>query len=159
MITVKTNVDQYVAEYIHGKYYSDDIRAVRFPASHDVYVLIYDLLQRRPDRCPVDTGNLEFVLPDRRDGKDPVSYNYLSGRAQKILEAKLKLMFWAELHDFMDEEKHINGVQYKDSVFRFMTRYGIESLTEDALLKNYQRWRDKQRRRKKRGYKRRQSSF
>lgn len=156
MITVKIDIEPYVAEYIRGKYYSEESRAVRFKATSDVYVLIYDLLQRRPERCPVDSGNLEFCLPDRREGKDPVSYNYLSSRAQKILEGKLRLMLWAELHDFMDEEKHLHGVQYKDSVFRFMTRYGIESLSEDALLKNYQRWRDKQRRRKKRGYSRRQ---
>lgn len=54
----------------------------------------------------------------------------------------------------MDENKHINGVQFKDSVFLFMSKYGIEGITEDALLKNYQRWRDKLRRKKKRGYNR-----
>lgn len=64
---------------------------------------------------------------------------------------------WAELHELMDENKHIHGIQFKESVFRFMRKYGIESITEDALLKNYQRWRDKQRRKKKRGYKRKEA--
>lgn len=154
MMTVKTTADPYVAEYIKGKFYDQESGAVRFPASLDIYILIYDLLQRRPVTCPVDTGNLEFVLPERRQGKDPVSFNYLSGRAQKILGDKMRLMMWAELHDFMDENKHINGIQFKESVFMFMRKYSIESITEDALLKNYQRWRDKQRRKKKRGYNR-----
>lgn len=152
MITVKTAVEPHVAEYIRGKFYDNDIGAVRFPPSLDIYILIYDLLQRRPASSPVDCGNLEFALPERRMGKDPVSFNYLSGRAQKILANKMRLMMWAELHDFMDENKHINGTQFKDSVFMFMCRYAIESITEDALLKNYQRWRDKQRRKKKRAY-------
>ena len=102
----------------------------------------------------MDSGNLEFVLPERREGKDPITYNWLSHRAQKRLANKMRLMMWAELHELMDENKHINGIQFKDSVFEFMCRYSIESITEDALLKNYQRWRDKLRRRNKRGYRR-----
>lgn len=152
MITAKTTADQYVAEYIKGKFYDPEAGAVRFPAHMDIYILIYDLLQKRPVSCPVDAGNLELVLPERRQGKDPVSYNYLSARARKILGDKMRLMMWAELHDFMDENKHLNGIQFKESVFMFLRKYSIESITEDALLKNYQRWRDKQRRKKKRSY-------
>lgn len=154
MITVKTTVEPHVAEYIRGKFYDREAQVVRFPPTLDIYILIYDLLQKRPATNPVDSGNLEFALPERREGKDPLTYNYLSGRAQKILSDKLRLMMWAELHDLMDENKHINGIQFKESVFLFMRKYNIESITEDALLKNYQRWRDKQRRKKKRGYSR-----
>lgn len=154
MMTVKTTVEPHIAEYIRGKFYDYEAGAVRFPSALDIYILIYDLLQKRPSSNPVDTGNLEFMLPERRVGKDPVSFNYLSARAQKILADKMRLMMWAELHDFMDENKHINGIQFKESVFMFMRKYSIESITEDALLKNYQRWRDKQRRKKKRGYSR-----
>lgn len=159
MITVKIFVEPYLAEYIRGKYFDHDTGAVRFPSSLDVYVLIYDLLKRRPADHPVDTGNLEFCLPDRREaygpgGKTPEIYNYLSDRAAKILADKFRLMFCAELHDFMDENKHLKGIQFKESAYLFMCKYGIESIGEDALLKNYQRWRDKQRRSKKRGYNR-----
>lgn len=152
MITVKITVEKPVAEYIRGKYFDHEAGAVRFPSDLDIYVLIYDLLQRRPVDSPVDSGNLEFILPERRAGKDPLSYNYLSGRAQKMLSDKMRLMMWAELHDYMDENKHIKGIQFKDSVFTFMRRYSIESISEDALFKNYQRWRYKLRRKQKRGY-------
>jgi len=154
MITVKITVEPHVAEYIKGKFYDHEAGAVRFPPALDIYILIFDLLQKRPASCPIDTGNLEFTLPERRIGKDPITFNYLSGRAQKILGDKMRLMMWAELHDLMDENKHINGIQFKESVFMFMRKYAIDSITEDALLKNYQRWRDKQRRKKKRGYSR-----
>lgn len=152
MITVKISVEPHVAEYIRGKYFDRDAGVVRFPSGADIYLLIYDLLRKRPASCPVDAGNLEFALPRRREGKDPETYNWLSARAQKMLGDKMRLMMWAELHDFMDENKHINGIQFKESVFLFMSRYDIEGISEDALLKNYQRWRDKLRRKKKRGY-------
>lgn len=154
MMTVKTKVEPHVAEYIRGKYFDSEAGFVRFPSTLDIYILIYDLLQKRPADRPVDSGNLEFALPERREGKDPATYNYLSARAQKMLADKMRLMMWAELHDMMDENKHLQGIQFKDSAFIFLRRYGIESISEDALLKNYQRWRDKQRRKKKRGYKR-----
>lgn len=157
MVIVKISAEPYVAEYIQGKFFDYETRTVRFPSTLDIYILIYDLLQKRPASNPVDTGNLEFMLPERREGKDPITYNWLSGRAQKVLADKMRLMMWAELHEVMDENKHIHGIKFKDSVFRFMRKYGIESISEDALLKNYQRWRDKLRRSKKRGYMRRQA--
>ncbi len=155
MITTRIMIEPHVAEYVRGKYFDETLGVVRFPASLDIYILIWDLLRRRPDNCPVDSGNLEFALPDRREGKDPQYYNYLPARAVSILASKLRLMMWADLHDFMDENKHLRGIQFKESVFVFMSRYGIESVSEDALLKNYQRWRDKLRRTKKRAYNRR----
>lgn len=152
MITIKINVEPAVAEYIRGKFTDVESGVVRFPADLDIYVLIYDLLQRRPVDRPVDTGNIEFALPERRAGKDPVTYNYLSGRSQRMLCDKMRTMMWAELHDTMDENKHIRGIPFKDTVFTFMRRYSIESISEDALFKNYQRWRYKLRRKQKRSY-------
>lgn len=157
MITVRITVEPHVAEYIRGRYFDHDLGTVRFPSASDIYVTVYNLLAKRPADHPVDTGNLEFALPDRRDanmagGKDPKTYNYLSARAASMLGNRFRVLMWAELHEFMDEEKHLNGVRYKDSVYMFMRKYAIDSISEDALLKNYQRWRDKVRRRLKRGY-------
>lgn len=159
MITVKINVEPAVAEYIRGKFLDAESGVVRFPFDLDIYVLIYDLLQRRPVDRPVDTGNIEFALPERRQGKDPVTYNYLSARSQKMLADKMRTMMWAELHDTMDENKHIRGIKFKDTIFTFMHRYSIESISEDALFKNYQRWRYKLRRKQKRSYTRKVGSL
>ena len=157
MIKVKIDITPYVAEYIKGKYFDPGNGCVRFPSDLDIYVMIYDLLQKRPPGCSIDTGNLEFTLPDRREanqagGKNPETYNYLSRRSAKQLESKMRRMMWAELHDYMEEMKHGEGIQFKDSAYRFLRKYDIESISEDALLKNYQRWRDKLRRSMKRGY-------
>ena len=71
----------------------------------------------------------------------------------RILERWMRVLMWAELHDTLDEAKHLRGIKFTESVYVFMRRYDLQSITEDALLKNYQRWRDAQRRTIKRGYK------
>lgn len=157
MITATIQIEPYVAEYITGKYYDTDLGAVRFPSSSDIYVTIYDLMERRPKSAGLDAGNLTFCLPDRRaanekGGKSPETYNWFSGDSVKILERRMRVMMWAELHDTLDENKHLRGIQFVESIYIFMRRYDLHSITEDALLKNYQRWRDKQRRSIKRGY-------
>lgn len=64
---------------------------------------------------------------------------------------------WAELHELMDENKHLHGIEFKETVFTFLKKYDISSIQEDGLLKNYQRWRDSFRRKKKRAYNRKKS--
>ena len=153
MITTKIEVPPHLKEYLIGKFCDLQDSPIRFPDRTDIYHFVYDLLERRPAKVPVDHGNLEIVLPERSTGKSPETYNYLGQRSQIILIRKITLMFWSEVHDYLDEQKHINGIEYINGIHTFMTRYGINSITEDAFLKNYYRWRAKIRRKeKKRGY-------
>lgn len=158
MITTRIEVPEALAQYARGKYHDDEAGAVRFPDSSDIYVLLYDLLSLRPENAkPVDAGNLTIALPDRRDGraaggKDPRRYNWLSGRASKVLADRLRVLMWAELHAFLDEQKHLRGINYIDSICIFRHRYGIEALSEEAMFKHYQRWKCRERRSAKRGY-------
>lgn len=157
MITTTIQIEPYVAEYIRGKYWDARYGAVHFPAGSDIYVTLYDLMERRPKSAGVDRGNLTLCLPERREankacGKSPEAYNWFSSESVKILERRMKVMMWAELHETLDEAKHLRGIQFVESVYVFMKRYDLQSISEDALLKNYQRWRDKQRRSLKRGY-------
>lgn len=152
MVTVKIGIEPYLKEYLEGKFWDSSVGAVRFQGSSDLYVLLWDLLAKRPVESPCDRGNTSIALPDRRLGKDPLTYNFLSSRSVAIFEKRIRVHMWAELHEMMDENKHLRGIMFKDSVAIFMSKYGIESISEDALLKNYQRWRDKLRRTKKRAY-------
>lgn len=158
MITTKIRIEPYISEYIIGKYYDREIKAVRFPDRSEIYHMIYDLTLKRPVSCSIDEGNLEFMLPDRRDanmagGKSPEQFNYISARGVIIIEKRLRAMMWAELHAIMDENKHLNGIDFKETVYVFLLKYNITSIGEDGLLKNYQRWRDNlNRKSKKRPY-------
>lgn len=151
MITTRIEVPEHLREYIQAKF-STCNEPVRFPNELDLYHTIYDLLEKRPTDQPVDNGNLELVLPERSIGKRPETYNYLGLRSQRIIVKKMETMMWAEVHDLLDTLKHREGIDYKDSVHLFICKYCIESLTEDAFLKNYYRWRGLVRRRKKRKY-------
>lgn len=155
MITTKIEVPQHLKEYLIGKFCDLQDSPIHFPDRTDIYHIIYDLLERRPANASVDRGNLEIVLPERSYGKDPRTFNYLGLRSQTILIRKIDRMLWAEVHDFLDEQKHAYGITYIDGIHNFMTMYGIDSITEDAFKKNYYRWRANLRRKeKKRGYNR-----
>lgn len=152
-MNTRITVPNYLREYLIGKYCNLEERAVHFPDSSDLYHILFDLLEKRPANIPVDQGNIEIFLPNRSVGKNPMTYNYLSQRGQKILIRNLEIKMWAEVHDMLDEQKHTLGINYIDGVHTFMNKYGINSLSEDAFLKNYYRWRAKVRQRsKKREY-------
>ena len=152
MITTKITITPYLAEYIIGKYNHCNKGEVRIPDSSDLYHIIWEYMSRRPDNVPVfESGNLEIALPDRRAGKDPAVYNYLSLRAVKGIELHIKNMFNQELHsELMDNDRRGHFLDNIDVVHKFLCTYGIESISEDALLKNYYRYREALRQRKKR---------
>ena len=154
MYTTTLQVPQYIAEYIQSKYPAeteesrsrnlfDQTIYVRFPDELDVYHLIYDLLRKRPENAAPETGNLHIVLPERNAGKRPETYNYLSAKSQLIISRRLSVMFWTEVHTFVEREKHKLGINYCDSVEHMLAVYDINSITSDALIKNYYRWRRK----------------
>lgn len=158
MLTTKIKIEDHLVEYCIGKYGSDFTEPVRFHDNTDVYHTIYYLTQKRPDNVFTDSGNLEVVLPSKdKEGeeirKNPEVYNYISIRGSRILNKKIKLMFWCELHELIDAERHINGNEISDTVYTFMNKYRITKITEDALIKNYQRWRQTIRQRQRRSFK------
>lgn len=151
MITTAITVERTLRDYLYSKYYDSETDTIRFPPTEDVYHILRDLLQRRPAGVsPIDTGNLVIALPDTRIGKDPAVFNYLSIRSTSILKQKLQEMMSAELHGWIDHAHHTLGLKYKDALYSFMVNFNIDESAEDALWKNYQRWRDRVRRHKKR---------
>jgi len=93
--------------------------------------------------CPVDSGNLEIVLPEMRSSKQPKTYNYIGSRSGKTIEKKIEEMFWFDLRNFIENGHAKRGISYKESAFEFLYMYGISSISEDALVKHYYRWRKK----------------
>lgn len=159
MVTTKINIEKHIAEYAIGKWGTEFTEPVRFPQNSDLYITVYDLTKRRPLDIHRDFGNLEIALPSRRESddfdirKNPEVYNYISERGAKIINNKIELQLWSELHELLDHEKHVNGIEYIDTVHYFLCKYRIELITEDCILKNYYRWREKLRQKSKRSYK------
>jgi hypothetical protein len=152
MITTSIQIEPYLAEYLRGKFNNGSSEPFRIPDNTDLYHIIWTLMaKRRSDQSPVDNGNLTFILPERRIGKDPLVYNYLSSRSARIIEIEIRRMFNRELHSIMDENDQ-NGHEFNnlDIVHNFLCSYCIESISEDALLKNFYRWRENIRKRKRR---------
>lgn len=150
-MTTKLNLPTHLAEYLIGKFATEGSPVVRLPEESDLYHFIYDLLRKRPENVSQDSGNIEIVLPSPRKshgkfGKPVETYNYIGVRGERILSKKVAVMMKAEAHDLFDENKHLNGIDYIDSSYYFLGKYNIESISAEALLKDYQRWRAKVRR-------------
>ena len=104
MITTSINIEPYLAEYLRGKYNNGSEEAFRIPDNTDLYHTIWTLMaKRQKNQSPVDNGNLAFILPERRIGKDPKVYNFLSPNSVRLIEKEVRRMFNRELHAAMDE--------------------------------------------------------
>lgn len=161
MITTEINITPFLAEYVIGKYNNGALEPVTIPQTTDLYHVIWDLMAKRPaGASPVDRGNLSIILPDRRVGKDPLHYNYIAPAGAKIIENKIRSMFNAELHaSLLENDQNGHELDNIDVVHQFICMYCIESISEDALIKNYYRWRENMRKRKaRRDYKKRLKS-
>lgn len=155
MITTTINITPYLAEYLFGKFNNGAVEPVHFTEKYDVYHAIWQLMQKRPKELTcIDAGNLAIVLPDRRIGKDPATYNYISNASALIIEKYIRRMFNEELHSMMDDNRNSGRfLQDIEVIHQFMCSYSITSIDEDSLKKNYYRWRENIRKmRKRRNY-------
>lgn len=134
-------IKPHLAEYINFKFFDSEKECVIIPDKLDLYHTIWDLMEKRPDNCFRDEGNVLVGLPDRRIGKDPAYYNYLGIRSVEIIQKRIETMLHAEFRAFMDENKQRKGITYKDSSYEFIFKYNILSLSPDAIYKDFYRWR------------------
>lgn len=153
MVTAKIQIKPHLKEYVYGKFNKSDNTIIRFPDRLEVYHDIFNLTEKRPVNCPVDYGNLEIALPKPDSSKQPKTYNYLSIHSQKIIEKQIEKMFWHDVREYIDFGHYKDGSRYSDLVYEFMTKYGISSISEDALIKHYYRFRKKTRNNGKRSHK------
>ncbi len=90
------------------------------------------------------TGNITFVLPSPRLGKNPEVYNYFGQDSIFIIEKEIEVEMKAELYSFLLENKFKNGVMYIKSMHEFVVKYDMaESVEEESLMRGFQRWRKK----------------
>lgn len=156
MVTTKITMKPHLAEYLTNKYpvYKKDAQGkdvfqyVQLPDELDLYHTIWNLLETMPKNGTVDlSGNVVLALPNRRAGKDPESYNYLGQRSIKLIEKRTEVLFFSELRVRLDDGKQLYGEEYSELAHEFLNEYKIESISHDALIKDFYRWRNNFRRR------------
>ncbi len=154
MMTTKIEIKNYLVEYCLAKYPADIEGVVKFPSNSMITWQIYLLLAKRPENITFDKGNLEFVIPYKREKaqgiyKNIESYNYITEKGAKTLRRFLFNEFWCEVHLFLDTEKLRHGIDYQDSADLFLSQYKIKQLTSDAIIKSHYRYRDRKKKYKK----------
>lgn len=159
MVTIR--IEPYLAEYISAKYGTDGMSGgVRIPCTSDLYFCLWENMTKcRANQTPLADGNLRIFLPSRKAGvdgspwKDPAYYNHLSQAAVKEIENHIRKMFNFELHRvLLENEEFGRSKRNLDVIYDFIHEYQLKSVSSDALLKNYYRYRNRLRPKKIRAY-------
>ena len=158
---VSIRIEPYLAEYARSVFDVDrQTGAVRIPYTSELYHCVWEhMAKRRVDQPQVTDGNLCIILPSRRvvdEGvvKNPAYYNYLSPTAAMLIERHLRLRFNYEFHQTMlENEKQGRPSHQYQVAHKFMRQHNLESISEEALLKNFQRYRNRLYPKKARKYK------
>ncbi|MBD3589608.1 hypothetical protein [Bacteroides sp. GM023] len=157
MVTVTFAIKPYLARYMYVRY--GQCLEIKFQGnahsqlpipihlSHltPVYHFLHQLSIPHPqDVSWKESGNICFVLPKPRNGKNPEVYNYFGQDSIFLIEKEIEVEMRAELYSFLLENKFKNGVMYKKSMEQFVIHYNmVEIVEEESLMRTFQRWRKK----------------
>lgn len=145
MVTVTFAIKPYLARYMYVRYGQGSLNPIHLPHFTIIYHRLHQLSTPHPQGVPwKETGNITFILPNPRVGKNPEVYNYFGQSSIALIEKEIEVEMKAELYSFLLEEKFNNGVMYKRAMERFIEKYGMEELVEEeSLMRAFQRWRKK----------------
>lgn len=157
MVTVTFAIKPYLARYMYVRYgQSLELQSYNTPPSRlpipihlshltPIYHFLHQLSVPHPQGVSwKETGNITFVLPSPRLGKNPEVYNYFGQDSIFIIEKEIEVEMKAELYSFLLENKFKNGVMYIKSMHEFVVKYDMEeSVEEESLMRGFQRWRKK----------------
>ena len=157
MVTVTFAIKPYLARYMYVRYgqslelqsHSNPPSRLPIPIHLSHLTPIYHFLHQLSGPHPQgvswkETGNITFVLPSPRQGKNPEIYNYFGQDSIFIIEKEIEVEMKAELYSFLLENKFKNGVMYIKSMHEFVVKYDMaESVEEESLMRGFQRWRKK----------------
>lgn len=159
--TASIKIEPYLAEYIQKKLEIEPkTGGVKIPYTTDLYHVVWNLMAK-PDASSVvpEDANLKIYLPCRRSssdgipGKNPAYFNYLSQASARKIEASIRLMFNFEFHrQLMENEEFGRPRKNQEVVADFIKKYQLESISQDALLKNFYRFKNQLYRKKTRKY-------
>ena len=169
MVTVTIAIKPYLARYMYVRYkqslepepdshpdssfqnqYHDRPQSL-IPIHLSHITTLYHFLQQLTVPHPLnapwrETGNICFILPNPRYGKNPEVYNYIGKDAAHIIENEIDVEMRMELYEFLLENKFINGVMFTRSMNLFVNKYEIEDLVqEESLMRAFKRWRKEMR--------------
>ena len=158
------DIEPYLAEYAKKRFVLNrNNGGVVIPSSYDLYHCVWTHMSRPPhDYDRSKTGNLKISLPCRRANldegpwKDPAYFNYLSSSAAHAIEVCLRRMFNFEFHNLMSENEEQGRPRRQIEVVEdFIRKYDLLSISSDALIKNWQRYRSRLHPKRPRRYARR----
>lgn len=164
MVTVTIHIKPYLARYMYVRYRqclesesenqshssslsfsssSKQLTPIHLSHIAPVYHFLHQLSIPHPQNVSwKEIGNIRFVLPKPRNGKNPEVYNYIGQDSALIIEKEIETEMKAELYSCLLDNKYNKGVMFTKSVEQFVEHYEmVELVQEESLIRAFQRWR------------------
>ena len=153
MVTVTFQIKPYLAAYMYVRYknhldvppdrFSSSLSAIHLLDTQPIYHFLHQLsIPHPPNASWHEIGNITFILPHPRNGKNPNVYNYIGHDSALIIEKAMEVEMKAELYEFLLENKYCHGIMFKKSMETFVEHYNMVGLVEEeSLMRAFQRWR------------------
>lgn len=147
--SVGLKIEAYLADYIQHRYPWDTChQRVLIPPSSDLYHCLYENLRVPRSDTRICEPNIWIALPSPgyvANGywKDTQRFCALSERGERLVAQCIRRQFNFEFHQVLIENDENGRPQLmKDVIHAFIKKYSL-SISEEALIKNYQRFRKK----------------
>ncbi len=143
-ITVKIKLDPFYQEFLRKHFKKQTTNYFMFDKSSDLSIAFQALLIKPPsDYEPFDYGEESFEIEiPYNEHKDPYSYNYISKKANTILNSKIEAYFNSIFHEEVNKlRKPPYDFTIQNAIYVFMTNYDLSPKYFDRLEKNHKRYR------------------
>lgn len=140
-------LDPFFQTFLKSHFQCGSDAVFTFPKGHDLLRRLEVLLRPVPENYKPSRSHpalFHVELPYMKH-KDPLYYNYLSDTAGKAFARKVRDFYELVFHERMSELRNA-GYEYKECVYLFQDEYDLPPESTDRLIKDFQRWRNRIRR-------------
>lgn len=141
-------LDPFFQQFLKTYFHQNDDTVFSFPKGHDLFRRLEILLRPVPTDYRPKKQNpwLFYVELPFMKHKNPRTHNYLSETSGKIMARHIRDFFDAVFHEKMNEYRKA-GFEYQECVYIFQEEFSLPLDSTDRLIKDFQRYRNRLRRR------------
>ena len=145
MQTIRLAIKPYLAEYLIKTYPSGEPGIVKVPPTLNLYeVILSNMHGLKKEKADMDRWNVEIMLPNpsQSSSRRLTCKRYgVSGQGSIRISRSIYALYWSDCHSYLEHRINVHGDTIIDAIYGFLDSRGLTLSTEEAIRRNYQRWR------------------
>lgn len=147
MRTIRLALKPYLAEYLIKTYPADEPGMVKLPPTLNLYeVILSNMHGIDKEMTDVDGWNAEIILPNPSQSSNrrlTCKYYGVCGQGRIRISRAVYVLYWSDCHSYLEHRINVHGDTIIDAIYGFIDSRNLTLSTEEAIRKNYQRWRSR----------------